>query len=213
MQKRVLILDLDGTLYFQYGVQTIMGLRLLLYYIFHLWKFSELLAIMYYRKIREQSVEGIVDKQFFIVAKKYDIPVEKLTLLIDKWLFQKPLCLLPLFKDYRLAKIIDNCKRQGGEIIIFSDYPTEAKMKALNINYDKSYDSTHPDIRVLKPDPKGLYFIIKENGFEKEEILFIGDRDSKDGACARSCKVDYVILPKFCRKKKYLQIEQILGWR
>ena len=213
MRKKALILDLDGTLYFQYGVQIIMALRLLLYYIFHLGNFNEFLAIMYYRKIREQRVEGIVDKQFIIVAEKYNISVEKLTLLIDEWLFQKPLCLLPLFKDYRLAKITDNYKRQGGKIIIFSDYPTEGKLKALKVNYDRSYDSTHPEIRVLKPDPKGLYFIMKENEFEREEILLIGDRDSKDGACARNCKVDYVIFPKFCRKKKYLQIEQILGWR
>lgn len=213
MQKKAMILDLDGTLYFQSGVQIIMGLRLLLYYIFHFWSFNEFLAILHYRKIREQRVEGIVEKQFIIAAEKYNISVEKMALLIDEWLFKKPLCLLPLFKDYRLAKIIDNCKRQGRKIIIFSDYPTEDKLKALNINYDRSYDSTHSSIRVLKPDPRGLYFIMKENGLEKEEILFIGDRDSKDGACARNCKVDYVILPKFCRKKKYLQIEQILGWR
>lgn len=63
MQKKALILDLDGTLYFQFGVRIIMGLWMLLYYIVHL-----------------------------------------------------------------------------------------------------LYDSTHPGIRVLKPDPKGLYYIRKYGG-------------------------------------------------
>ena len=211
MKKKALIVDLDGTLYFQYGVQCIMGCRMLFYYLFHFWKFKELLAIMYYRKQREKNLKEIVDNQYILVAQKYGINPKRVEEIVQIWLFHKPLTLLKIFKDKKLVKIIDKCKNTGINIIIYSDYPTKEKLMALNIKYCKSYDSTHPEIRTLKPDVKGLQYILKSNILNKKDVLLIGDRDSKDGECARRCNVDYIILSKFFRQKKYLEILQKVG--
>ena len=211
MKKRVLILDLDGTLYYQLGVQFIMGCQLIFYYIFHFWKLKELMIIISYRKIRENNIKGIIDKQYILISKKYNTSVNKVKKIIEKWMFVKPLNILPLFRDKKLLTIVENFKLLGGKIIIYSDYPTKDKLKVLNVNYDKSYDSTHSQIRTLKPDPKGIEYIIKENKLKKNEILYIGDRESKDGECARKCNIDYIILPKYFRNKKYSMINEEIG--
>ena len=209
--KKTIIFDLDGTLYYQYGVQCIMGCQMLLYYIIHLWRIKELMAIMYYRKIREKEIKGIVENQYKIVAKKYNMTIEEVKKLVDKWLFKKSLKIIKIFKDKKLCEIIDRYKKEGINIIIYSDYPTQEKIKALNIQYDKEYDSTHPEINELKPNPKGIKYIIKENNLKEDEILLVGDRDSKDGECARNCNIEYVILPKLFRNKKYVEITKKVG--
>lgn len=205
--KKVLILDLDGTLYHQYGVQLFMGCRLAIYYLFHFWKFKELLMIMDYRKIREKNIKGIVEKQYKIIGQKYHKTPKQVEELIQKWMFEKPLDILPIFKDKKLDEIINNF---AGKVFIYSDYPTKDKLEALHTKYDKAYDSTNSNIMCLKPESKGLEYLINENKLNKKDILFVGDRDSKDGECSRRCQIDYVILPKFGRGKKYKKIKEYL---
>ena len=209
--KKTLILDLDGTLYYQYGVQCIMGCRMLLYYLIHFWKWKEFMVIMEYRKNRENNIEEIIDKQYILVAEKYSMSVKEVEKIIKQWLFQKPLRIVKFFRDRKLCAMIEEYKKRGLNIIIYSDYPTKEKLDVLNFKYDKAYDSTHKKIRVLKPDIIGLKYIIESNNLKEEEILFIGDRDTKDGECARRCNIDYIILPKVFRSKKYLEIKQKVG--
>ena len=83
LNKKTLILDLDGTLYFQYGVQIFMGCQMLLYYIFHFWKWKELIAILDYRKIREKDIKDIVEKQYLLIAEKYSMSTEHVEKIKD----------------------------------------------------------------------------------------------------------------------------------
>lgn len=211
MNKKNIILDLDGTLYYLFFVKLIMCFELLMYYLLHFWKFKELAIIYYYRKIREENSENIVKKQYTLVAKKYNIPINRVKNLIEKWILIKPLKVLALCKDRKLDNLIIQFKKNGGKVIIYSDYPTKKKLELLNTLYDIAYDATNPKINVLKPNTKGLMYIIKENKLKREETIFVGDRDSKDGACARKCNVEYVILPNFFRKRKIAKISEIIG--
>ena len=136
--------------------------------------------------------------------------IDKVKKITDTWLIYKTLKVLPFFKDKKLVNIIEKVKKQNGKIIIYSDYPTLDKLNALNITYDKEYNPTNSNIKYLKPNPNGLNYIIKDNKYNKKDILYIGDRDSKDGECARICQIDYIILPKFFRNKKYSEINKKL---
>ncbi len=205
--KKTLILDLDGTLYYQLGVQLTMGLWLAFYYLIHFWRIKELMILKDYRKIREQKITDIVERQFKIIAKKYNVTEEEVKKIVNIWMNQKPLQILPIFKDKKLIKMINDYQENKGQVIIYSDYPTIEKLAVLKVKYDISYDSTHPKIRVLKPDSKGLNYIIKENNLKQKETYFIGDSFSKDGKCAQSCDLEYIILPKFFRRKKHIIIK------
>ena len=207
MKKRVLILDLDGTLYYHIFIKIFMGISLLSYYIFHIWKIKDIFLLLAYRKYREQNEKTNTEAQYKFIANKYKVSTHYVKKIVDKWLLKKPLNLIAQFKDKKLIKIINNCRKKGLKIFIYSDYPTDEKLKVMNINYDKSYNPGNKNIKYLKPNPKGLKYIIKENNLKKEEVLYIGDRDSKDGECARKCGIEYIILPKFFRKKYYLLIK------
>ena len=207
MKKRVLILDLDGTLYYHIFIKIFMGIYMLSYYIIHIWKIKDIFLLLAYRKYREQNERKNIKDQYEFVANKYKVSTYYVQKIVDKWLLKKPLRLISKFKDKKLINIINECREVGLKIFIYSDYPTDEKLKVMNINYDKSYNPENKNIRYLKPNPKGLKYIIKENRLKKEEVLYIGDRDSKDGECARKCKIDYIILPKFFRNSYYLLIK------
>lgn len=211
IKKKALILDLDGTLYNQQGVQFIMGCFLVIYYFFHPWKKKELKILIKFRKNRERNTKNIVNNQYIVLAKEYKKSVQEIEMIIDKWIMKKPLKVIYYLRDKNLLKLIKYLKRKGIKIIIYSDYPTMNKLKSLKISYDQAYDSTHPEIRVLKPDPKGLQYILKVNKLKNEEVLFVGDRDSKDGECARKCQISYIILPKYFRKKSIIEIKKNIG--
>ena len=57
----------------------------------------------------------------------------------------------------------------------------------------------------MKPDKSGLERILAITGFDPCEALFIGDRYEKDGKCAESTGIDYIILPQnyFIRRKYF----------
>lgn len=206
MKKKNLIIDLDGTLYYLFWIKCIMLFIILIYYLFHFWKFKEVLILIYYRKIREKNIKNIVKIQYELVAKKFNVSIDEVKDITEEWLLVRPLKILHVCKDKKLENIIIDFKKNGGKVIIYSDYPTLKKLEVLNIIYDKAYDSTNSKIGVLKPNPKGLNYIIKDNSLRKTETLVIGDRDKKDGACARNCGIDYIIIPQFFRKKKHLLI-------
>ena len=61
-------------------------------------------------------------------------------------------------------------------------------------------------IKVLKPNPEGLEFILSQlgvstneedgmrtDGSRKSDILYIGDRTEKDGLCAEEVGVDFYL--------------------
>lgn len=49
---------------------------------------------------------------------------------------------------------------------------------------DLAVGSTDPEVSQLKPDPKGLLYVIYQLGLSVEDCLFIGDRQEVGGGCA-----------------------------
>ena len=135
MKKKVLVLDLDGTLYYQIYVKLFMGLNLLGYYIFHFWKMKDIFIILGYRKYREDNENTSTEEQYKFIASKFKVSFSRVEGVINKWMFQKPLNLVNRFKDKKLINIIHNFKDKGIKIIIYSDYPTDDKLKSMGINY------------------------------------------------------------------------------
>ncbi|MBF1704271.1 MAG: HAD-IA family hydrolase, partial [Selenomonas sp.] len=68
------------------------------------------------------------------------------------------------------------------------------KLSRLGIKTEHIYDSTQPEINAFKPNPDGLLYIMKTLKLKKAECLMIGDRDDRDGECARRAGIDYCIL-------------------
>ena len=191
MQKKALIVDLDGTLYYQKPVQICMALELLSYYLSHFWHINELFLILKYRN--QHNNNQTFELSSFALSQKKDIPfIER---LVQTWLFDKPLKWIKLFADKDLIKTLNKIKQQI-PIIIYSDYQTHEKLKTLSFepSFEFSYDKKN--ICFLKPNPQGLKFIADQLSLSAKDILVIGDRQDKDGLAAANFGAEYLILPQ-----------------
>ncbi len=191
MKKKALIVDLDGTLYYQKPVQICAGLELLIYYLIHFWRLKELKQILTYR--HQHNTQTNFNIQTF--CKRQNTDITTIQFLVQKWLFLKPLKWIKIFTDKNLICYLRE-NQKNIPIIIYSDYETKEKLKALNFkpDFEFSYDGTN--IRYLKPDPQGLTHIANKLNLLPEDILIIGDRQDKDGLAAANFGAEYLILPQ-----------------
>ncbi|MDO5572938.1 MAG: HAD family hydrolase [bacterium] len=212
---RAVIFDLDGTLYFQTKLRMMMACRLVGYYCTHFWRLKELLAIRKFRKVRERWDELAVGKtelqldeaQYSYVGREMKMPPERVQAAVEKWMYEKPLTILPECRDEALVDLINAIHVKGIPVMIYSDYPVTDKLRALDIKADKQYSALDESIMSLKPDPKGLRVIMEENHFQPSEIIMIGDRMSKDGQAAINAGTDYIILEKSATAREKLYAE------
>lgn len=197
---RAYVVDMDGTLYFQTPVRVAMLCELLRYYICHPLRIRELFAIKKYREIREKRLYAEYDdheeKQINYVSKKYLMTADDFRNVKNKWMQKVPLEYIKQNRNNELIEFLNRQKTNGALIIVYSDYPVKEKLDAIGFQPDAYYSASDPEIGCMKPDPKGLKNIMSIHGLKAEETLFIGDRQEKDGECAMSCGVNYIIIGK-----------------
>ncbi len=197
-----LIFDLDGTLYDQGKLRR----RMLLNLFFSLARnplFIRDIKVLYaFRKKREllsasrEDVCCIDRRQYAEVARALGLSIVEVRRIVNDWIFEKPLkhlarCVYPGVKD--LFSIL---KQKKYKIGIFSEYPCHAKLQALDLKVDAMICATDEQVDRFKPHPAGLLFTAKELGVPVMNCFFIGDRDDKDGECARRAGMPYLILPR-----------------
>lgn len=186
MVNKHYIVDLDGTLYFQIPVRLMMLAELMLYYVFHLSRLNDLRIIYRYRKNHEKNI-----CDFGILARQYQTNKKYVKDLIEEWMIKRPLKWIRIFADRKLLKIL-----QDKKVIVYSDYPTNEKLQALEFVPTAQYFCDGTNIMHYKPNSQGLEFISRKHNLLKDDILMIGDRMSHDGECAKRFGCKYLILNK-----------------
>lgn len=203
------IVDVDGTLYFKRPMQIKMAFGLALFYFFHVTKLKELLLLRDYRKMRDkEEVSGNDNFESVIIRElsdKYNYSEERINSIIEKWIFEKPLSVLYKCRDKQLISMLAEQRKQGKKVFIYSDYPAEDKCAVFGVYADGIYWPDQKRIYVLKPSPDGVRYILNENRLDKSSTVFIGDRYEKDGKCAESAGLDYLVLEnnRFKRVHQY----------
>jgi FMN phosphatase YigB (HAD superfamily) len=210
-EYKAVIFDMDGTLYYQKPFRIRMMIFLLGHVLRHPYAVKDMLIIKKYREVREhwedKSSNNLDAAQYEYVAKLKKTTIEHVEEVVKFYMHKAPLRLLPSFKDNELAKIIDKLHDKGVKVIVYSDYPAEDKLRTLNIKADRCYCSADARIGTMKPDPKGLNVILGDIGLKASDALMVGDRYEKDGLAAKSCGMDYIILPS-SRGKRKKEVEQ-----
>ncbi len=177
---KALIVDLDGTLYYQSLLRAAMIKEMLL----HFWRLPDFLII---KKYREMYEHGYSEEE-----RLHQLP-ERTSKVIEEWMIQRPLKYVAAFRDKRLIKLLQDAQRNGVKIIIYSDYPVKDKLQALNFQSDYAFSSA--DTGCLKPDASGLLNILYSYAIGAKDCLVIGDRYDKDGKLAENMGTDYILLP------------------
>lgn len=149
--KKIFILDLDGTLYYQFPVRMMMVIELCFYYLFHLSNLKELRILLAYRKAHENIVFDL--NQF---AKKYSCSPEKIQKIVQYWMQERPLKWISFFADKKLTK--KTLLLSHGS----SFYYTFFKMKEnvdLAINYSMLYEDKNKQYTAVYYVKKGSSFL------------------------------------------------------
>lgn len=193
MEVKAIILDFDGTVYFQKPVQLYNLVRIILTISVKPRTIRDIKIIHKYRKMRESYSESSTPilKVEYDLAAELNQSVEKIKFLRDYWLIHSQSFSIKLFQRVFLLRKISQLQRDGIVVILWSDYPTTEKSQGLKIVPDYSFCSEDSTIRFAKPSGAGLLHIINRLQLKKDEVILIGDRDDRDGKAAAAVGISY----------------------
>ncbi|MDJ0796359.1 MAG: HAD family hydrolase [Calothrix sp. MO_167.B12] len=197
-KAKAVIFDVDGTLYNLKKMYGIVALEIARYYLQHPQKIREIKIITTFMEEREKHALDVVDDvenaQYEWAAKKSQTSPEKVRKIVEKWIFKIPLQHMYDCRRLEVLELFKNLIINGIPTGVFSDYPAEAKLAKLGLSPDCIVSATDKNVGRLKPDPKGLFIAAEILGVAVEDCLLIGDRNDKDGECARRAGMPYLIL-------------------
>jgi putative hydrolase of the HAD superfamily len=193
---RLVVFDVDGTLYDQKRLRLFMASSMLIEVARQRqWQFIRIINL--FRKLREQFAEQeIVDfepRLYALTAQLSRRSEFYVRSLVTEWIDRRPLpflksCLVP-----GVSSLFDQIRKSGRQIGIFSDYPSMEKLAAINLTADIQVCAGDPDVKVLKPNPKGLLRLMEIANVTPDQTVFVGDRLARDAAAARRCGVTPLI--------------------
>jgi FMN phosphatase YigB (HAD superfamily) len=199
---RAVLFDLDGTLYRQAPMRSLMALELLTLPMsggaraLRSWR-----ALRAYRRAQEQlrSADApgpAAAAQLAAAARRSGLPVEEVQRLVDEWLLVRPLKYLPLCRAKGLTRLVDLLAGAGVPAGVLSDYPAESKLRALGLSgrFSPVLWTGAPEVAALKPSPRGFLLACRSWRLAPGEVLFVGDRPDVDAAGASAAGMPCVII-------------------
>jgi FMN phosphatase YigB (HAD superfamily) len=202
---RAVLFDVDGTLYDQRQLRRMMAFELATWCVFHPHRWREAKILATFRRLREEHYErvepSLMDAQYEWTAQALGVESAEVRRIADEWLLDRPLRRLAKCRPSGLFELFDRLRQRGIKVGIFSDYPAEAKLRALDLSADAVACALDTHINRLKPDPAGLCFLLDRFRISPAEALHIGDREDRDGACASRCGCASIVLPAHRAKK------------
>lgn len=194
---RLVVFDLDGTLYDQSCIRRRMLWELGLHCLSHPGGLARARVIAEFRRVRErladERAENIDRLQYERPAASLGIRPEEVAAVVGEWIEERPLRHLLRCRFAAVDELFDQLRGSGKQIAVFSDHPVRNKLAALNLTADLIAAAAEPEINRLKPHPAGLEFLLNRAEVRPAQCLMIGDREDRDGACARSAGIRYLI--------------------
>ncbi len=196
---KLVIFDVDGTLYNQKKMRIYMFIEIVLFLIMNPRKYNEIKVLKEFREQREiqsnKNITNLKNSQYEWAAQKLKVEPLYVKKIVDEWIFKRPLKYLVKCRCYGVRMLFQKLKNQGIKIAIYSDYPAKKKIQVLGLSADLIVSSIDKNIDRFKPDPKAVLYILKKLRVNKpENCLFVGDRYDKDQACAENASVASLII-------------------
>jgi len=194
---RLVVFDVDGTLYDQRQLHRRICLSLMRHCVARPRDLRLLRTLQVFRRLREELAEeasqDIGRLQYERPAVQLRTSPDVVRAAVEHWMHEHPLFYLRRYRYPGIERVFEILRASGRTTAIFSDYPAEAKMRVLGLRADLYVSAIDADVQRLKPHPLGLRLILERVGATPEESLYIGDRDDRDGECARRLGVHFLL--------------------
>lgn len=188
-ELQLVVFDVDGTLYDQSALRHRMLLLLARHLMLSVRGWRTLRVIRTFRKTREhladEEAAGVGELQYRAVASQLKLHREEVACVTNEWLERRPLPLLARHREPGVADLFQALRARHIPIAVLSDYPAMAKLGALGLEADVVVTATDRNVDRFKPATDGLQHILQRTGVAPGDCLVIGDREDRDGECAR----------------------------
>jgi FMN phosphatase YigB (HAD superfamily) len=212
---RVVVFDMDGTLYDQGRLRRLMIGELLNHILSRPSGLHDILILETFRREREKHAlyagGHIATAQYEWVTAAVAADPRQVAAVVETWISNVPLKYVGRCRYPGVTEFFSALADRRIATAILSDYPAEQKMAALGISADLVLCTSQAPIDRFKPDPKGLAVISRELGIPLPSMLLIGDRDDRDGECARRAGIPYLILRKRESLNGFQSFEQLIS--
>lgn len=196
-QIHLVVFDVDGTLYDQRCLRVKMLRELLGHCLRHPGDLRVLRLLSRYRRCREELADGeaesIADLQYRGPAERLGLAPAEVRRTVEDWMQQRPLEHLRPCRYAKVADFLAALRARQKTVAVLSDYPATDKLRALGLEASLAVSAVDREVDRLKPHPKGLERVLELAAVAPQQALLIGDRDDRDGECARRAGVAYLI--------------------
>jgi HAD superfamily hydrolase (TIGR01509 family) len=192
---RCVVFDLDGTLYHQPPLRRRMLVELALAPLSGPGRALRTMRLLKaFREEREQlralgrPTESLALLQYSRPAARLGVPAEDVRRAVEEWMYARPLRHLAPCAGPALGRSLERLRATGLRLGVFSDYPVEQKLAALDVrdSFEVRLDATDPAINAFKPHPRGFALAAERLGAAPAETLYVGDRLDVDVAGAHA---------------------------
>ena len=194
-KTRLVIFDLDGTLYEKRGIireMMMLGIG----------QWSLLSAERRTRKAFRglyMGSEELFYRAFFHKMAKHTLLSEK---QVSKWYHKvyMPMMVRVLQRWHHampwVKPFVKECRERGIKMVVLSDYGhTHEKLAALGLDVSLfDWIVSAPELGGLKPAPQLIYHVIENMGVSSNECLVIGDREDTDGELAHVVNAGFYLV-------------------
>jgi putative hydrolase of the HAD superfamily len=199
---KAIVFDVDGTLYRQAPLRRAMLWRLLLACAKSPLRGLRTLRVLgAYRRaqeeLRERGEKGdLAEAQLRLACERTGSARDFAAACVARWMEEEPLPLVSRFEQPGIRQFVASCKARGLRLGVLSDYPAEAKLRALGLGdaFDAVVCTRGSEVGVFKPHPRGLQVTREKLGTVAAETLYVGDRPEVDAAAARAAGMPCAIV-------------------
>ncbi|MFT6808123.1 MAG: FMN phosphatase YigB (HAD superfamily) [Saprospiraceae bacterium] len=205
---KMVVFDVDGTLYDQRPLRREVINEMFFHYLFSPGLWREILILFHFRRNRERlaqkRVAGISKNQYILSG--YEKESEKVEKVVNEWIRKRPIKHLNKFVCVGALDFVLALQKCGIKAVVLSDYYAEEKILAMGFSFDEIISSESLEIDILKPHPAGINFILKKTEIDKQQVLYVGDREDTDSVAAHHAGIDCIIIRKQDAENHYAQI-------
>ena len=200
---RAVLFDVDGTLYRQAPLRRRLAFALLRAYVASPREgLAVARALAAYRRAQEQlraSPHRYADlgaEQIARAASLATCDEAWLHGLVAQWLERAPLALLAGAAWPDAVDCLRFLRAAGLRLAIVSDYPADAKLRALGVDglFDVVVSAQDPAVGQFKPSHSGITAALRRLGVASREAVYVGDRAAIDAPAAAAAGVECFII-------------------